>query len=278
MLSSGTLNLKFMKRNLVTTTNPITDEKVEHSINSERSDSYNLVDRKGKQKEIQTKVVYEDSLMSFPVLHPFGSFSSSKETSMSTFAGRRSFGNFNSAVEQLGQPIIKPSTSLAAAQQSSQPSRPQDTQQSSSTKVKRKPVNPSQDKPARSQPKPPIASQAKVTNEKPTKEIPKTSGFQKPFQSTQIKSNPKKRSTSETQSTSDLTSTSQSSKKRKSQTPSTSQKGKPKLSKELQSGSSSEESETVHREIEPHKLHQSSCKAREDLLQNFTQKRSEEIE
>lgn len=236
-----------MKRNLGTATKPTTDEKVELSTNAEASDPRASVDRKGKQKQTETTVVYEDSLMSFPVLHGFGSLS--KEGSMSTFAGRRSFGNFNSTVEQLGQPIIKPSTSLAAAQQSSQASRPQDSQQSSSTKPKRKPAKPSKDTPAPSQSKPSIASQVKIAPEKPTKNIATTSGFQKPFQSTQIKSNPKKRGT-ESQSGADLASSSQSSKKRRSQTPTTSQKGKPKPSKEVPSGSSSEDSETVHREIE----------------------------
>lgn len=91
------LNLKFMKRNLVATANPSTNEKNDASTDAKASSHRLAADRKGKQRQSETKVVYEDSLMGFPVIYGFSS--PADDVSTSAFAGRRSFGNFNTAVE-----------------------------------------------------------------------------------------------------------------------------------------------------------------------------------
>ncbi|KAG0150464.1 hypothetical protein CROQUDRAFT_652395 [Cronartium quercuum f. sp. fusiforme G11] len=249
MLSSGTLNLKFMKRNLGTATKPNTSEKTENSDNTETPISRPAVDRKGKQRQTETKVVYEDSLMGFPVIYGFGGFTG--EVSTSAFAGRRSFGNFNSAVEQLGKAPSRPEPS-APTQQSSHSSRSHAIKPSSSKKAERNPVRPTQDKSSRSKSKPTVCKNSKDSPSRPSQDIPATASFQRPFQNAQIKPNPKKRATptdSESQGSKDGDTNSQRNKKPKPQTTNLKTAGS-KSKRGGRSSSSSDDSETVNHEIE----------------------------
>lgn len=88
-----------MKRNtnLTTTTKPSASEKADVDKRNNDSVTHAHINRKGKQRQAETKVVYEDSLMGFPVL--YGPSGTTGGPCTSSFAGRRSFGNFNTAVE-----------------------------------------------------------------------------------------------------------------------------------------------------------------------------------
>nr|AFN02847.1 hypothetical protein [Phakopsora pachyrhizi] len=126
MLSSGTLNLKFMQRGKTPQTiqsnhsrqqsfgqksSPGPDVK-SNAKDRRLKDSYNSKHSDQRQDQAP-EIVYEDSLISFPLLS-FSSSSSASTKSLRTknlsncltvvphHVGRRSYGEFNKTVEKLG--------------------------------------------------------------------------------------------------------------------------------------------------------------------------------
>lgn len=137
---------------------------------------------------------------------------------------------------------------LEPSQQPAQISRSH-VQASGSAKAKSGPVKSTPDNLARSKPKPTTGVIADDVPPKPSQDLSTTVGFQKPFQNTHIKPNPKKRrSDSKSQDVIDAASSSKR-KKQKSQS-SASQVGNSKSTKVGRSSSSSDESESVKRDIE----------------------------
>ncbi|CAH7687828.1 hypothetical protein PPACK8108_LOCUS22673 [Phakopsora pachyrhizi] len=116
MLSSGTLNLKFMQRGKAPQTIQSNHSR-QRSLGQKSSpgrlkDSYNSKHSDQRQDQAP-EIVYEDSLISFPLLS-FSSSSSASTKSLRTknlsncltvvphHVGRRSYGEFNKTVEKLG--------------------------------------------------------------------------------------------------------------------------------------------------------------------------------
>lgn len=226
MLSSGTLNLKFMKRNQSQHPSKITP-KIENQTHTPSTTttqnqfilpSSSSTDRRQPHQRtsqidhpvhpsfpISLTILFEDSLIGFPLLsfHRYPNISDPSHSILPAHVGRKSFGDFNWTIQNLGdtkptshkRPQPEHSTSQAMDQKRSKTIEAQDSRKSRLSRTRKeegsKPQGTTKPPEIQSNPSNPRTSTTRATTKTVQVEKPAHStqlGFQRPYQATTIQS------------------------------------------------------------------------------------------